>query len=532
MIDERLFDGIEEVTAPIDEGEIAHAWPALQKLPGAAVVAPTMPLEMVPEPLRPWVADICERMRVPVEVIVVPAVVAAATVVGRSLGIHPKRHDDWLVVPNLWGAIIARSGFLKSPALREALRPLMRLVYDASKHFEDSKAMIAPEQDYIKNVISALESDLKSALRKASAKKPALNPSELREQLESKQHERDALTPVEKRYLTNDTTIEKLGELLRDNPRGLLVFRDELTGLLRTLDAPDRPNDRAFYLECWNGDGRYDCDRIGRGTIHVESACISLLGGIQPGPLAEYVAGALGNGGGADGLLQRLQLAVWPDEFPAWENVDQYPDAAAKTRVFEVFEALDTFDPIAFGAEVDDERGFLALRFASDAQALFDDWRDTLEKRLRSDEMHGRPAFESHIAKYRSLMPSLALLYHLVDVAIGATTDARVSLRAAALAADWCGFLEQHAAKLYGHEVPPVGRGLAAKIERGAVRDKMALREIGRKGWSRLTTSEDVREAIAELEPYGWARIETRPTTKDGGRPSEVIRLHPDFGDD
>ena len=35
--------------------------------------------------------------------------------------------------------------------------------------------------------------------------------------------------PAEKRYLVNDTTVEKLGELLNHNPNGLLLFRDELS---------------------------------------------------------------------------------------------------------------------------------------------------------------------------------------------------------------------------------------------------------------------------------------------------------------
>ncbi len=42
-----------------------------------------------------------------------------------------------------------------------------------------------------------------------------------------------------KRYGTNDATIEKLQELLSQNERGLLLFRDELVGLCRR--CPDQP---------------------------------------------------------------------------------------------------------------------------------------------------------------------------------------------------------------------------------------------------------------------------------------------------
>ena len=39
-----------------------------------------------------------------------------------------------------------------------------------------------------------------------------------------------------------------------------------------------------------SGDGRFSYDRIGRGTIDIEAACVSILGGIQPGPLTAYMA--------------------------------------------------------------------------------------------------------------------------------------------------------------------------------------------------------------------------------------------------
>ncbi len=67
----------------------------------------------------------------------------------------------------------------------------------------------------------------------------------------------DGLTVHEKRYIVNDGTVEKLGELLNHNPRGLLLVRDELVGLLRTLDKQGHENDRAFYLESWAGAGAF-----------------------------------------------------------------------------------------------------------------------------------------------------------------------------------------------------------------------------------------------------------------------------------
>jgi Protein of unknown function (DUF3987) len=63
------------------------------------------------------------------------------------------------------------------------------------------------------------------------------------------------------------------------------------------MDRPGHENDRAFYCEAWNGTDAYTYDRIGRGTLHIRAACLSVLGGIQPGPLERYwrdVFGGLG----------------------------------------------------------------------------------------------------------------------------------------------------------------------------------------------------------------------------------------------
>jgi hypothetical protein len=64
--------------------------------------------------------------------------------------------------------------------------------------------------------------------------------------------------------------VGKLHQILIQNPAGVLVLRDELTGWLANLERPGREGERAFFLECWNGDGCFDIDRIARGTVRVE----------------------------------------------------------------------------------------------------------------------------------------------------------------------------------------------------------------------------------------------------------------------
>lgn len=523
-----LVDAAPRVEPIADTSSSASAeevWPELNRQVDAERLPPPMPRELLPEPLRQWVEDICERMCVPIEMVAAPLIVALAATVGRQVGIRPGQFDDWLVVPNLWGAVIARPGLMKTPVMAAALEPLVRLADRAHKRYIDEMRYADERKERTERELEVLESQLKIALKKAIDKNQI---DALHEQIAAKKSELES-EPIEQRYIVQDSTTEKLGELLRDNPRGLLQSRDELAGWLSNMDKKGREGDRAFYLEGWNGTGQYTVDRIGRGTIHIPALALSVFGGITPGALESYINEATSEGRGADGLLQRHQVIVWPGSMPEWRNVDRIPDTVVRDRVYAVFEHLDTLEPQDVGAMLTDDAKIPYMRFSPEAQPLFDAWRDELERRLRSEELHDRPAFESHIAKYRSLMPTLALLFHLVGVVDGQPAEGGVSLHAARLAAAWCEYLETHAERIYAAEGPrSAGGALARHIEQRGVRDGDGVRGIYRHNWSKLDTAERVIAAAEALEPLGWIRLVENPST--GGRPgSPVIRLHPDL---
>ncbi len=103
------------------------AWDTPQPLPNALPpVAPFDP-ELLPEALRGWIVDIAERMQCPPDFPAVGVITALSSLIGARAVVAPKQHDDWRVVPNLWGLIVGRPGVMKSPALGEVLKPLHRL---------------------------------------------------------------------------------------------------------------------------------------------------------------------------------------------------------------------------------------------------------------------------------------------------------------------------------------------------------------------------------------------------------------------
>ena len=419
--------------------------------------------------------------------------------------------DNWIVVPNLWGAVIGRPSLLKSPAIAEVMKPLERLILESmgehkiqQSHFEKQNM-----------IIDAQKAALKEKLKKAAKK----DNSNLKEMVNSYNESVMLSEPILKRYKTEDSTVEMLAQILLQNQHGILVHRDELTGWLKSLDRYGREGDRSFYLESWNGTGSFTVDRIGRGSLHIPALCLSILGGIQPGPIGSYVYQATAGGTGDDGLLQRFQMTVWPDAPKNWKNIDRFPDNQAKTQAYEIFKLLDQL-------VVDEHRleecEIPALRFSQEAQEIFNAWRTDLELRLRKGEL--LPALESHLAKYRSLMPSIALIFYAVDTLLKGQSLTSVSQEAATQAVAWCSYLESHAYRLYSSAKDPAmeaARALLDRIKKGDIQDGFALRDIYRKQWSQLSSSELVHQGAKILIDFGWL--------KEGSieQNTKTMRIHP-----
>lgn len=484
---------------------------------------------LLPGPLRAWVEDVSARMdNAPPDFAAAATIVVAGALLGRKVGIRPKRNDDWLVVPNLWGGLVGPPASMKTPALEQAIRPVKRLAAKAQEAHEEA----IREHDLDLMVVAAERGALKKKLE-ATAKKVASggasrgNLDEVRQEIQDLE-EPDA--PREKRYMTNDATIEKISEILKDNPDGILYYRDELMGWLRSLDKAGREADRAFYLEAWNGNGSFSVDRIGRGSLHVPAVCVSVLGGIQPGPLSTYVGDALEEAEKADGLLQRFQLLVYPD-LRGYDPVDRWPDLEAKNRAYEVFEGLANLSPEAFGAVVDEDEGKEVpyTRFDPEAQEVFNAWRAGFEPRFRGGEYPA--AIESHFMKYRSLFASLALIFETIDYVGGESSGGAVRKTSALRAGAWCEYLESHAMRIYSPalDVATVAaRALLDRMDEGDVADGTKVRDIYNRQWSGLGTREEVTSALEVLEEHGWVRRETvKP--EGGGRPSEIVRIHPEL---
>jgi hypothetical protein len=482
---------------------------------------------LIPGPLSKWVFDVAKRMdNAAPDFVAAAAVVQAGALLGRKVGIRPKRHDDWVVIPNLWGGLVGMPASMKTPALEAALKPIKRLAAKAKIDYEDT----LKNHDFDKVIYAAQHKALKETLQ-AKAKELTLDKGSA-DDLKAFKKEFEELkepeAPIQRRYVTNDTTIEKLAEILAENPDGILYYADELMRFLRGLDRVGREADRAFYLEAWNGSGSFEVDRIGRGSIFVPALCVSLLGGIQPGPLSKYVIDAMEDTDKADGLLQRFQVMVYPDLRS--NPTDIIPDAKARNKAYEVFENLANLDAGEFGAAASPD-DVPTIGFSEEAQEIFNEWRAEFEPRYGSKDQ--LVAIQSHMLKFRSLFASLALIFEAIDFVGGSSSGGSISKISAMRAAGWCEYLESHALRVYSPLMDTPERRaelLLHKILTKEIKPGAKVREIYRKQWSGLKTYESVAEALAILSHHGWVRI-TKVNPAGRGRPTEVLQVHPELRD-
>ncbi|NLV46566.1 MAG: DUF3987 domain-containing protein [Candidatus Hydrogenedentes bacterium] len=489
-----------------------NGWPEPRPVVSVLSVPSQVLPKMLPASICDWVFDAAERMQGPVDYVAVSALVSMSALVGRQLCIRPKERDSWAVVPNIWGAIVGPPAQMKTPCLKEARRFLDKLDRESQAEYEQAF------QAYERQVLF-YDVTCKAVKGKAVKAKTQADRENTLDDIPDAPE-----PPIRTRNYTQDATVEKLQDLLKSNPRGLLMMRDELVGFLRSLDKPGQEGSRAFFLECWEGNGRFLVDRIGRGSSVIDGACLAVLGGTTPGGISEYVYDAMSNGTGNDGLLQRFSLIAYPEILPNFTYVDRSPNDQAAARAEEAFRRCSNIDHESMGATCyPDSLPF--LRYDSTAQGYFEDWYTDLMVRCRRDDEH--PAIQAHIQKFTKLVPALSLVFHVCD---GGTGPVKPGPLVQAIA--WAEYAESHARKLYEstfHDAAVSAAGsLLRHIDGGDLENNFSARDVGRKCWTGLTSQEQIQGALDELLDTGHVR-RYADKKQDGGRPTFRYEIHPNY---
>ncbi|GAA5099683.1 YfjI family protein [Bartonella acomydis] len=475
-----------------------NGWKELKPIESALLpVEPFNPLQL-PMPFMDYIYDVSERQQAPLDFIAVSALCGLAAVIGNGVRVAPKQYDDWTIVPNLWGALIGQSSTYKTPAMKAALAPITRLQKQWYKEWLKQK-----EKQEIEERLESLdkrekERQANKALKKGDSKTAR---ALLFETLSKDSAHDDEVS----RFIVNDVTVEKLGELLKENPRGLLMVRDELSGFLTNLERKE--------YQTFNGDDQFTYDRIERGTIFIPHVTLSMIGGIQPSRIIPIIQ-AIQRGINDDGLLQRFQMIVWPDDTKDWQLVDRPPNQEGWQKYESVFHS---FRDKRLGSPEQP----LIMRFMPKAQEKFYEWLENLHREAKGG--HFSESLQSHVLKMPKTIASLALIFELLD-----SGRFEIGLYAITTALRWEKYLISHVKRLYAAGDRLTAERAKLIVERcDCLSDVFTLRDIHQRSWTSLKDNEAVKQALELLCRCNYIRAISENNSSKSGRPTIRYEWHP-----
>jgi len=435
--------------------------------------SPLFPVDLLPGVVADYAMDQAELIGVDAGVIGMAAIGAMAGCIDDRIQLQPKRYDPtWLESARLWIGIIGDPSTKKSPGIKKAVSPVNRVAEKWRKQHQEA--------------VKQWEDACQQA--QAEDKKAKLPPP-----------------PEGKRLTVSDTTVEKLGDILsKQEPRGILVLRDELSGWLASMDAyrNGAGKDRPAWLEAYNG-GPLEIDRIGRGSIFVPNWSATVIGGIQPSVIDDYA-----NVTNHDGMLQRF-LLYYATTAPPGE--DRQPNMMAKDLYGELIDHLAHLQPA--------ERSVI---LSDDAHQVREAFNSRLHKLVTSTPNKHLSAM---LGKWEGTFARLLLAFHCVDakdkryhpleVQVSGETAAKVD------GLLWRVILP-HSIAFYNGIDPAeknsrllAGLLLARKWHRFTVKRDLNNNMLA----SRRMTDREKDEMLDRLEAYGWIAGEPGKLT-ERGRPS------------
>ena len=235
------------------------------------------PMRALPGSIRAYVRASARALgkEVPPAMVAVPTLSVLSGAIGDAARLQLKR--SWTEPATLWTVLVAPSGSTKSPAFSHAVRPVFRRESEARDEHQQALAEWNAREDP--------------------------DPQD---------------KPTRKRYRTGDATPEAVVKILEENPRGVLLARDELGAWIGSFDRyVNGAADLQFWTEVWDGT-QASRDRVGDGNTTIDTPAVPVTGTIQPGTLKDKLDEVHFD----TGFAARLILCQPPTPPKRWTEAD------------------------------------------------------------------------------------------------------------------------------------------------------------------------------------------------------------------
>jgi len=209
-----------------------------------------------------FVITASKALQCPEDYIACSMLVLSSVLMGGGVKIQLK--PEWYQYANLFVALVGTPAAKKSPALAACFVFLETFAQRLMDEYQREKSLY-------EWAMKEYEDEMKEWKGSRNGQQPT-EPSK----------------PRLKQLRTSDTTVEALCELLDNNPKGIGLVFDELTGLLRSMNQYKSHGgaDRSHYLSMWNN-APITVNRKGKEPIYIPSPYLNIIGGIQPDALLE-----------------------------------------------------------------------------------------------------------------------------------------------------------------------------------------------------------------------------------------------------
>ncbi|EJL8715250.1 DUF3987 domain-containing protein [Vibrio owensii] len=483
-------------------------WTTPKPLQSELPCVPEFLPELLPDVMSKVVISEAKRMdNAPAEYVAISALVCLGSIIGNTVGVKPKRNDSgWVVFPTLWGMIVGSPSMKKTPTMEVAMKFLNKCQTEYLDPLNLEKAKLAEVHN------SVTERKKETLLQEAEH---ALNEgdTELANQLAREVSQLEQQSDSPRSLIINDATIEAIIIRLKHNPSGILFFRDELSGWFAELQKKGREHERAIYLQAFNASKTpYVVERIGRENITIPSLTLSILGGIQPKKLETLLA-AKQSGQDDDGLFERFQLCVYPDENQCC-YVDESPNEEAIAALYSVYLKLVTL------AESDT----VICGFEEEAQQLWEQWSIKHSESIK----HESSEWQAMKGKQPALLSKLSLIFHLVEEAEKCHSQTfsfsqKIGVRHLKRGIAWLTYLNFHLEKFMQLGRNELNLSSAKSLLKNLSKfgGKFTKQQLAQKGWRYLNTPDAREKAISELVSCGYIQ--------EVAQPNKHFVIHPDF---
>lgn len=336
------------------------------------------PIDVLPSRLQEIIKEANATLGFPVDYMAGAMLSAMAAVIGNTHSAEAMA--GWKEYAILFVALVGCPGVCKSHPLSYLMQPLID--HDAEKAAQFAEAL--------KSYNAAIELPPKERV----ANGYELNPVE----------------PRRVRFMMQDVTNEAVHRILSENPRGLILMYDELSGWVKNFNRYNNGSESEFWMSVFNHKVAMSDRKSSQSGVFIRNPFLCVIGTIQPKVLTDLAA----NNRNANGFMERI-LYVFPADQskPKWDRTRRLPsfDIAAAWR--EILSRLIGIIPTADGnGEIIPED----VPFSPYALDRLYQWQNEQTDRCNAD---GSDTLTSIASKLEIYAIRFSLLLALADWACG-----------------------------------------------------------------------------------------------------------------